>query len=42
MVAGLVKVLQVEGVVPDLVNRSAVKRPFADFEFQGEDNRPDH
>ncbi len=40
--ASFVEILQVECVVPNLVNRGAVKAFFSDFEFDHKDNRPNN
>ncbi len=38
----LMKVLQIESVVPNLIDRRPIERLLADFEFDSEDNRPNH
>ena len=38
----LVKILQVESVVPNLIDRGPIERLLANFEFNGEDHWSDH
>ena len=42
VVARLVKILEVQPVIPDLIDRRTIKRFLADLKFDCEDHRPNH